>query len=166
MMEKVLGIRSLDKLRRINMYESEYNFVLKNMWPHKAIHMAETNGTLGENQYGGRKKKNSQQVAIINEIILDYHRISHQPLSIMQHDVKACFDRTISSITNISNQAYNISKKFANLLLRQNIKCNITQSHFTDRPKHHIVTIKNILSTYQAKVLAMRELSGTSSAWH
>ena len=99
------------------MYESEYDFVLKHMWPHQAINMAETNGTLEVNQYRGRKQKNSQKVAIINEIILDYHRITHHPLSIMQHDVKACFNRTINSLTSISNQAYNIPKKFANLLL-------------------------------------------------
>ena len=108
MAEKVPGVRTADKLRRLNKYESEYNLILKNKWPYHGAQNAEKNNLMGTNQFGGRKGYNSLQAAIINELIIEYHRITYKPLSIMQHDVKACFDRTIPSITTICNRKFNI----------------------------------------------------------
>ena len=81
------------------------------MCPYRVAYQAEVNNMLGDNQFGGRKGRNSQQAALINEIIIEYHRITYKPLSIMQHDVKACFDRTIPSITTICNRKFNIPPK-------------------------------------------------------
>ena len=77
---------------------------------------AENDQQLGENQFGGRKRKNAQQVAIINELIIEYHRITHQTISIMHQDVKACFDRKFPNVTTIANRKYNIPPKIFQLV--------------------------------------------------
>ena len=104
-------------LRLINKYESEYNLILKYFWPHKAAHQAEKSKIMGPHQHGGRKNHQAQDVVMLNEFIIDYHRMMHRPLLITQHDNTACFDRTVHNISNICNQKYNIPKSICKLFM-------------------------------------------------
>ena len=56
MMEKKSGDNRIFRLRRINHYEADYNLVLKYHWSQQAAYREENAGTLGTNQFGGRKK--------------------------------------------------------------------------------------------------------------
>ena len=42
-----------NRLRVINIYEADYNLILKYFWPHKTTQFAERNNLLGEHQWGG-----------------------------------------------------------------------------------------------------------------
>ena len=119
-LEKKPGDNRVHRLRRINQYEADYNLSLKFHWPKQTQTGEDTQGFLGSNQYGGRKNKRSNDVAFINEMIIEFHRLSYGNFSITQHDNTACYDRTIDNITNISNMKHNIPKKMC--ILTNNIK--------------------------------------------
>ena len=111
LMEKIRGNNLIEKQRRINIYEAELNLILKYFWPFTTQKNAHKLGCLGTNQHGGRKNNQAHDVAILNEIILDYHRMYHHTLGITQHDNTACFDRTVYGVTNLCNQKYGVPKQ-------------------------------------------------------
>ena len=49
------GRPQIHRLRIINIFESEYNLVLKYFWPKQGMKKAEANHWLGNNQTGGNK---------------------------------------------------------------------------------------------------------------
>ena len=99
---------------------------------------------MGTNQFGGRKGYNSLQAAIMNELIIDYHRITYMHLGIMQHDVKACFDRTIPSITTLCNRKFQIPKQICKFV--NQTKANMKYypvTHYGNSKKHYKHTPQN-----------------------
>ena len=55
LLPKDKGQQKIHRLRIINTYESEYNLILKYVWPKKGMQKAEENNWLGYNATGGRK---------------------------------------------------------------------------------------------------------------
>ena len=108
MLEKIKGNNNINKLRRINLFEADYNAILKYFWPHQINKMDGNSIQLGQMQYGGRKNRKANDPAMINELILDFHRMTYKQITIVQQDLASCFDRTIQNITNICNQKYNV----------------------------------------------------------
>ena len=49
MIEKISNTPRINKLRVINIYEADYNFLLKLFWPKTSTRLAEATNTLGEN---------------------------------------------------------------------------------------------------------------------
>ena len=127
--EKKAGDNCLFRLRRINHYEADYNLLLKYFWAKQASQREEETDTMGTNQYGERKHLRYSDVAFINEIILEFHRIIHIPITITQHDNAACFDRTVLNITTLVNRKFNIPQDVCKLVT--NIKENM---------RYHVVT--------------------------
>ena len=76
-----------------------------------ASQLAEDAKVLGVHQHGGRKNHQAHDIVMINEMILEYHRMVHQPIIITQHDNTACFDRTVHNVSNICNMKYKIPKQ-------------------------------------------------------
>ena len=107
---KKLGNDRIDKKRRINIYEADYNFILKYFWPQTSQDNAERKKILETNQFWGRNYQQSHDVSLINELILEYHRITQKSLAIIQHDNKVFFDRTVTNITKIFNQKFEFLK--------------------------------------------------------
>ena len=101
---------------------------------------------MGTNQFGGRKGYNSLQAAIMNELIIDYHRITYMHLGIMQHDVKACFDRTIPSITTLCNRKFQIPIQICKFVnhTKANMKYHpvthygVSKKYYKHTPQHPI----------------------------
>ena len=50
MIEKERNNHRINRLRVINIYEADYNLILKYFWPHKTTQFVEINNLLGENQ--------------------------------------------------------------------------------------------------------------------
>ena len=69
---------------------------------------------MGNNQYGGLKNKRLNEVDFINEMIIEYHCMTYIPITITQHDNAACFDWTVSNITTLANQKFNIPQNYVN----------------------------------------------------
>ena len=118
MMEKEIVNNKIHRLRRINIYESEYNLILKYFWPHVASNISEDQKMLGHNQYGGRKHHQAHDIVMINEFIMEYHRMQHIPILITQHDNKECFDRTVHNVCNICNRKYKVPKQVCDFVTR------------------------------------------------
>ena len=53
MIEKEKNNHRINRLRVINIYEADYNLILKYFWLHKTTQFAERNNLLGENHWGG-----------------------------------------------------------------------------------------------------------------
>ena len=70
MIEKTKGNNNINKLRRLNIFEADYNSILKYFWPHKGANKAEDIGVMGHNQHGGRPNHSTHDVVMLNEIIL------------------------------------------------------------------------------------------------
>ena len=53
MIEKEKNNHHINRLRVIDIYEANYNLILKYFRPHKTTQFAERNNLLGDNQWGG-----------------------------------------------------------------------------------------------------------------
>lgn len=135
--EKVPGVNRVNLLRRINQYEADYNLKLRYHWPRQTQTGEDKQGFLGENHHGGRKTRRSSDVAFINEMIIGFHRLSYDILSITQHDNTDCYDRIVDNITNICTRKYNIPQQVC--VLVSNIKKQI---------KYYILTNKGRSTEY------------------
>ena len=67
-------------------------------------------GSLGNNQYGGQKNKQSNDISIIIEMIIEFHQMTYIPIIITHHDNKGYFDQTVKNITTLNNRKFNVPK--------------------------------------------------------
>ena len=72
------GDYTIHRLHRINQYDVDYNLILKLHWYYQNQHCEDDHKKLGSNQYGGCKKKRSTDVTFLNEIIIEFHRMSYE----------------------------------------------------------------------------------------
>ena len=70
MIENIPDNTQINKLRLINIYEADYNLILKDFWPHKATHHAEQSNLLGETRRGTRPMCNAENEALLDECII------------------------------------------------------------------------------------------------
>ena len=106
---------NINKLRRLNIFESDYNALLKYFWPHNANKNNGTKINMGNIQYECFKGLKVNETATINEFIIDFHHMSHRPLTIVQKDLKSWFDRTVQKIFDICNRRMSVPKKVCHL---------------------------------------------------
>ena len=66
----------INQLRVINKYETDYSLVLKFFWPKLVIKQSDRANILGENQSDAKPLCSAKHSALINEIIIDIHRIT------------------------------------------------------------------------------------------
>ena len=97
MIEKIPNIPRINKLRVINIYEANYNLLLKFFWPKLSTKHVETENTLGENQWDCRLGYSTDNVALIDDFLTEVHRLTFNNLLKLQNDTKACFDCIINS---------------------------------------------------------------------
>ena len=93
-------------LRIINTYESEYNLILKYVWPKKGMQKVEERNWLGDNAIGGREDTSAIETATLNELIIESHRLTKYPLCIHQDDAMGCYDRIIRIHATINSRKF------------------------------------------------------------
>ena len=98
----------INRLRLTNLYEADYNLVLKFFWSHKATKLADKLGLLGETQWGTKHLCSAEQPALMNEFIIDAHRITCRNMAKLQNDATACYDRMISNLTSLVSRSYQV----------------------------------------------------------
>ena len=92
----------------INIYEADYNLILKYFWPHKTTQIAEINNLLGDSQWGGRPLCNADNVAIIDEMNTECHRMTCCTLCTFQNDAIGSFDRMIPSHSMLNSRKFGV----------------------------------------------------------
>ena len=67
---------------------------------------AEMNKRLGLKQTGGRKKMSAVETVTINELIIEYHRLTRQTLCIYQDNEIRCYDRIIRGHAPLTRRTF------------------------------------------------------------
>ena len=88
MIEQISTVLRINKLRVINIYEANYNLILKYFWSNQATKHAVKNKGICENQWEGVPGGSADLVSIVNEFITETHRLTFRNLVILQDDTK------------------------------------------------------------------------------
>ena len=103
-MEKGKSDNIIHHIQRINQYKVNDNFTLKYYGSKARIQSEDTVVTQGLNQYSRRIKCWSNNLFFMNEMIMEYYRMTFIALSVTPHDNKACFDRIVNIIATQRNE--------------------------------------------------------------
>ena len=108
MIEKVTKTPRINKLKVINIYEADYNLLLKYFWPKFSTKARRRTNTLGENHWGCRPNYSADNVALIDEFVAEVYRLTFNNLIKLQNDAKAYFDRIINSHAMLSSRKFKV----------------------------------------------------------
>jgi hypothetical protein len=101
-LEKIPGNPLVEKLRVIHIYEADWNIILKYYLTHKVLQTANYQQTLAPEQAGGRPGRRAIDEATKTVILYETCSLQRVTGGIMYNDAKACFDRIIENISNMS----------------------------------------------------------------
>ena len=143
MIEKIPTVPRINKLRVINIYEAYYNLMLKYFWPKHATKHVVKEKTIDENQWGGVPGESADLVALINEFIIETHRLTFHNLVILQNDAKACFNRILNNHSTLHSRRFEIpdqackihSTTLCNIKFRVQTALVITSCHYQSTPQ-------------------------------
>jgi hypothetical protein len=129
--EKLPGKPLLEKLRVIHIYEADWNLILKFFIAHKLTNIACTENTVAPQQAGGRIGRSSSDMAAKTVITHEICRLQHLQGAVIYNDAKACFDRIIENISNLTCLREGLAPKIAQLHAQtlQNIRYYIKTQH-------------------------------------
>jgi hypothetical protein len=132
--EKIPGTPLLDKLRVIHIYEADWNLILKYFISFTLTNKACYEKTTTDEQAGGRKDKCANDMATNTVMTHEICRLQKLSGAIMYNDAKACFDRIIENISNITCMREGLSPKIASLHAQtlQDIRYHIKTQHGCD----------------------------------
>jgi hypothetical protein len=104
MIEKIPGKPLLNKLRVIHLFEADFNLCLRILWGQRLMRQAESRKALGDQQFGSRKGKSSEEVVLHKVLTYELMRLTRTDGSTFDNDAKACYDRIITSMTSVCAQ--------------------------------------------------------------
>lgn len=133
----------LDKLRVIHLYEADWNLILKYFIAHKLYKTAATQGTISTEQSGGCPNRSAIDEATKTVLLYKTCRLQRRTSGIMYNDAKACFDRVIENISNLSCMREVLPIEIAKLHNQtfKNIKYHIKHKGGIDhKPNQHSQT--------------------------
>ena len=156
MIEKEKHNHRINRLRVINIYEANYNLILKYSRPHKTTQYAERNNLLGENQWGERPLCNTDNVALIDEMNTECHRMTYYTSCIFQIDAIGCFYRMIPTHSILNSFKFGVPDQVCTLNART-----------LNNTKYYIITAlgtstKSYISTEESKIYGQGQGAGSS----
>ena len=89
------GIPKIHRLRPLHIVEPEVNALAKALWAKKLMKVAESNGNMTNDQFGGRKNMQAQS-AVLNKLL--YYDINRQSVTEAQYDdidMRSNYDREL-----------------------------------------------------------------------
>ena len=131
LMPKDEGPIYVHRLRAIHVVEAELQFFSKHLYAKQMVALAEKQGAITDQQYGGRKGRRAQSV-VLNKLM--YYAITYQrreEAAFMDDDAKACYDRIIPSLASVEVQKWGIGKRAATLTrsIVENQKFKVKTGH-------------------------------------
>ena len=111
MIQKEIKNSRINILRVLNKYETDFNLVLKFYWSRLTTKHLESCNLLGENQWGSRPHRSTDNVPLIDEVINEIHRITCKPLVKLQNDATICYDRMICNLSTLCSRSFGASDK-------------------------------------------------------
>jgi hypothetical protein len=113
--EKSPGLPLLDRLRVIHIYEADWNLILKYFFSNQLTNLACKEGTVTPEQAGGRRGRSTSAMATKTVISHEICRRQRLHGAAIYNDAKACFDRIIENISNLTCMREGLSPKLASL---------------------------------------------------
>ena len=115
MLEKDRGSPKIDRLRIIQLFEADYNFLLSLILGHRLMNFARRHCQFNESQYGSLKGKQAQS-AVLNKILTyDYFRLQKENAATAEFDAAANYDRILPAIAVVACQRLGLAKKVGDL---------------------------------------------------
>jgi hypothetical protein len=108
----------IHRTQNINIYEADYNMILKIKWS-EAMKKAEIQNTIHTSQFGCRKRKTAHDPVFIEIMQHEITRLTRQQYSQINFEAQACFNIIIPNI------AIQVSKKYG---IHDNI-CKFLRKH-------------------------------------
>ena len=87
------GSPRIHRLRPIHIIEIELQALSKSQWAKKLIKRAEKLRMITDSQYGGRAQRQAQSMVLNRTLIFDITRHLVKPLTCVDEDLKACYNR-------------------------------------------------------------------------
>jgi Reverse transcriptase (RNA-dependent DNA polymerase) len=127
LLEKIPGLPFLDKLRVIHIYEEDWSLIQKYYIAHKLNNIAAKEKTAPIEQAGGRPGRNAIELAASRTLTYEAIRLQRLQGAVLYNDAKACYDRIIENISNLT-------------LLKEGLPIQIAQLHAQtlSQIKYHI----------------------------
>jgi hypothetical protein len=119
LLEKVYGVRLIDKLRAICLLEADFNWLNKLIliFAHRLEQHCRKHGLVPPEQFA-KSRTTCQQASLVKNLSTDNSRILHNSLSITSADMDQCYDRANGSIAGVAARAHGVSKQSTNLMLK------------------------------------------------
>jgi hypothetical protein len=115
MIEKTPGIKRIDKLHVIHIYEADYNLLLKIMWARKAVWYMHDKQVINSGQCGSRPGYRAIDLVLQKELMYTYAHLTRTNLGTIDNDAKSCYDRMICSLSMCISQYYGIPTKYCDV---------------------------------------------------
>jgi hypothetical protein len=110
MLEKTPGKPTIHKLRVINLFESDFNLAI-GLFYKKLVSQAERVKALGNQQFGFRKGKSTEDVILLKNLSYQLMAMTRTDGVIFDNDARACFDRMIPNMWNLCAQQLGLDTK-------------------------------------------------------
>jgi hypothetical protein len=102
LLEKIPGYPLLEKLRVIHIYEADWSLIHKFYIAYKLNHIAAQDKTVPIKQAGGRPGRSSIELAASRVLTYDSIRLQRLQGASLYNDAKACYDRIIKNLRNLT----------------------------------------------------------------
>jgi hypothetical protein len=147
MIEKIIGVPRIDKLRVIHLFEADFNMLLKIMWARKCVWQMSDLSAINEGQAGSRPGKRAIDVVIQKEMKYLYATTTRTLLETIDNDAKSCYDCMICNFSMALSYYYGVPRNYCSMLAsnlrnsKYNIKTGLGEStetyqHTTTTPIH------------------------------
>ena len=94
----------ITRLRIVQLYEADFNSVLKFVLGRKLMHHADDHGINSPQLYGSRKNKSTHEALITLRVIYDMARLERCHMVSLFNDLKGCYDRIRPALNTITTR--------------------------------------------------------------
>lgn len=137
MLEKVEGVRNLDKLRAILLMEADYNFANKLIFGKRMIEQADDNDEIPWECFA-KSHHRAIQVAIGRCHVMDNVRQKRIPAALMAVDAQTCYDRIAHAIASLCAQRLGVAiETIVSLLLTIQLMKFFLRTAFGDSDRYY-----------------------------
>jgi hypothetical protein len=119
MIEKIVGVPRIDKLRVIHLFEADFNMLLKIMWARKCVWQMNDLSIINEGQAGSRPGKRAIDVVIQKEMKYLYATTTRTLLGTIDNDAKSCYDRMICNFSMALSYYYGVPNNYCSIQFKK-----------------------------------------------
>ena len=117
MLEKDKGILRIHRLRIIQLFEADYNFLLALVFGHRLTTFSRNHCSINASQYGSTQGKRCQSVVLNKILTYDILRLLRQDGGTTEFDASQCFDNLIPTLVVLACRRLGLGRQPGNMFL-------------------------------------------------